>query len=41
MDNKKLQGHAAVLTANVIFGLGVPVTKLMLDNWVSVMGYME
>ena len=40
MDNKKLQGHAAVLTANVIFGLGVPVTKLLLDQWVTPMGYM-
>ena len=40
MDNKKLQGHAAVLTANVIFGLGVPVTKLLLDHWVTPMGYM-
>ena len=40
MDNKKLQGHAAVLTANVIFGLGVPVTKLRLDHWVTRMGYM-
>ena len=36
MDNKKLQGHAAVL----IFGLGVPVTKLLLDHWVTPMGYM-
>ena len=40
MDNKKLQGHAAVLTANVIFGLGVPVTKLLLYHWVTPMGYM-
>lgn len=40
MDNKKLQGHAAALTANVIFGLGVPVTKLLLDHWVTPMGYM-
>lgn len=40
MDNKKLQGHAAVLTANVIFGLGVPITKLLLDHWVTPMGYM-
>lgn len=26
--------------ANVIFGLGVPVTKALLDDWVSPMGYM-
>src|SRR3712207_8488690 len=30
----------AVLMANIIFGLGVPVTKLLLDKWVSPMGYM-
>ncbi len=29
-----------MLTANVIFGLGVPVTKLLLDHWVTPMGYM-
>ena len=26
--------------ANVIFGLGVPVTKALLDDWVTPMGYM-
>lgn len=30
----------AVLMANIIFGLGVPVTKLLLDEWVTPMGYM-
>ena len=40
MEKKKLQGHAAVLLANVIFGLGIPVTKLLLDQWVSPMAYM-
>ena len=35
-----LQGHAAVLAANIIFGLGVPVSKLLLDEWVSPMGYI-
>lgn len=29
-----------MILANVIFGLGVPVTKLLLDQWVSPMGYM-
>lgn len=38
--DKRLQGHGAVLAANVIFGLGVPVTKLLLDHWVTPMGYM-
>ena len=32
--NKKLQAHSAIFLANTIFGLGVPVTKLLLDDWV-------
>ena len=38
--NKKLQAHSAIFFANTIFGLGVPVTKLLLDEWVTPMGYM-
>ena len=40
MERTKIEGHAAVLLANVIFGLGIPVTKLLLDQWVSPMAYM-
>ncbi len=40
MDKHKIEGHSAVLLANVIFGLGVPATKLLLDEWVSPMAYM-
>lgn len=40
MENNRLQAHGAILFANVIFGLGVPVTKLLLDDWVSPMTYM-
>ena len=40
MQNHRLQAHIAVLLANIIFGLGVPVTKLLLDQWVSPMAYM-
>lgn len=40
MDKHKIEGYSAVLLANVIFGLGVPVTKLLLDEWVSPMAYM-
>ncbi|MGI6242312.1 MAG: DMT family transporter [Prevotella sp.] len=40
MERTKIQGHSAVLLANIIFGLGVPVTKLLLDHWVSPMAYM-
>ena len=39
-DSRKLQAHGAILLANTIFGLGVPVTKLLLDDWVSPMTYM-
>jgi drug/metabolite transporter (DMT)-like permease len=41
METRKLEGHAAVLLANVIFGLGVPVTALLLSEWVAPMAYME
>ncbi|MBR6445708.1 MAG: DMT family transporter [Prevotella sp.] len=37
---KTLQAHIAILTANMIFGLGVPVTKFLLDDWVTPMTYM-
>jgi drug/metabolite transporter (DMT)-like permease len=38
--NKQLQSHAAIFAANVIFGLGVPATKLLLNEWVTPMSYM-
>ena len=37
---EKMKGHIAILMANVIFGLGVPVTKSLLTDWVTPMGYM-
>ena len=40
MNTKLAKGHMAILLANVIFGLGVPVTKTLLDDWVTPMGYM-
>lgn len=40
MENNRLQAHGAILFANIIFGLGVPVTKMLLDDWVSPMTYM-
>lgn len=36
----KTKGHIAIFMANVIFGLGVPVTKALLDDWVTPIGYM-
>ena len=38
--DKKVNGHAAIILANVIFGLGVPVTKYLLEDWVTPMTYM-
>ena len=40
MDKHKIEGHSAVLLANVIFGRGGPVTKWLLDEWVAPMAYM-
>lgn len=40
MNKELIKGHSAILTANIIFGLGVPVTKLLLSGWVTPMGYM-
>jgi drug/metabolite transporter (DMT)-like permease len=40
MDNNKVKGHAAVLMANVVFGLNVPVTKALLNHWMTPLGYM-
>lgn len=38
--DKRVNGHAAIIFANVIFGLGVPVTKYLLEDWVTPMTYM-
>jgi drug/metabolite transporter (DMT)-like permease len=38
--SNNMSAHAAILSANVIFGLGVPVTKFLLDDWVTPMTYM-
>lgn len=40
MPNNKFKGHIAVLSANIIFGLNVPVTKALLDKWMTPFGYM-
>lgn len=39
--NNSLKGHVAIIFANVIFGLGVPITKYLLEDWVSPMTYMS
>lgn len=40
MDRHKLEGHASLLAANVIFGVGVPVTAWLLSDWATPMTYM-
>jgi len=40
MMDRKIESHVALLAANTIFGLGVPVTALLLSEWVTPMGYM-
>ncbi|MCF0177008.1 MAG: EamA family transporter [Bacteroidales bacterium] len=42
INSKKnaVEGHVALILANTIFGLGVPVSKLLLEQWVSPMGYI-
>lgn len=38
--NDKWKGYLAVLAANIIFGLNVPITKALLDRWMTPLGYM-
>lgn len=40
MEKNKIEAHTSLLVANIIFGLGVPITKLLLDNWVSPLAWM-
>ncbi len=40
MRNETWKGHAAIILANVIFGVGVPVTKYLLQQWVTPNTYM-
>lgn len=40
MQQEKYNAHLAILLANTIFGLGVPVTSYLLSDWTSPMGYM-
>lgn len=39
-SNSKFQGHLAVIVANTIFGLSVPVTNDLVVNHLTPMGYM-
>ena len=35
------KAHVGIILANVIFGLGVPITKYLLERWLSPMSYMS
>ncbi|MGO3184391.1 MAG: DMT family transporter [Aequorivita sp.] len=37
--NKQLQGHLSIISANIIFGLSIPITKMLIDNWVTPSSY--
>jgi len=39
MTKDKLVGLGAALSANVIFGLNIPVTKILVAQWMTPMGY--
>ena len=39
MVKEKSKGLVAILCANTIFGLNIPVTKWLMDGWMSPMGY--
>lgn len=39
MTREKAYGHAMVFTANVIFGLNVPITQILLSSCMTPMGY--
>ncbi len=39
MNKGKQHGLIAILTANTIFGLNIPVTKELVTNWMTPMGY--
>jgi len=38
--NSAFKGHSAALAANIIFGLGVPASAIVLAGWLSPMGYI-
>lgn len=39
MDQERQQGLLAILIANTIFGLNIPVTKALMAQWMTPMGY--
>jgi drug/metabolite transporter (DMT)-like permease len=38
MTREKWQGHAAILSTNILFGLNISISKSLLDNWISPAG---
>lgn len=40
MNHQQKMSHLVVFSANTIFGLGIPITALLLENWIGPMAYM-
>lgn len=40
MEKTKLNGHIALLVANTIFGLAVPMSKFLIGTWMTPHGYI-
>lgn len=36
----KWKGHTAILCANMIFGLNIPISKILLTHWMTPLGFM-
>lgn len=36
---EEYKGHAAILAANTIFGLNIPITKALIGSWLTPLGY--
>jgi drug/metabolite transporter (DMT)-like permease len=40
MNKNKIEGHTAILLANIFFGLNIPFSKTLLTYWMTPTGYM-
>lgn len=40
MNKNKIEGHVAILFANIFFGLNIPFSKTLLTYWMTPTGYM-
>jgi len=40
MNKNKVEGHTAILLANIFWGLNIPFSKMLLTHWMTPIGYM-